>query len=243
MVVIAAIEILEVMIIVVFGILAVFGIYIGHKAAKQRRADLLALSNQLGLSFDPGDDHFHDEEFGHFEIFNKGFGKRAYNTMRGEITIGERTMGIKMGDYLYKTREGSGKNRRTVTHRLSYCIVMTPWEGMPGLLIRREHFFDKVGAAFGFEDIDFESNEFSKKYFVKSPNKKFAYDICHPRMIEWLLETEARGVDIENGRMCMTDGSRVWKPDRFVYTVEWVDRFVEQWPDFVVEDLEEGKLV
>jgi len=176
-------------------------------------------------------------------VFSRGFGRSAYNTLSGGVKVGGQPMRVKMGDYKYKTREGSGKNRRTVTHRFSYCIVMLPWEGMPGVLIRREGFFDKISSAFGFDDIDFESGEFSKKYFVKSPNKKLAYDICHPRMIEWLLETEPAVVDMERGRLCMTEGSRVWKVERFEYTLGWVDRFIEQWPDFVVKDLEEGKIV
>ena len=62
-------------------------------------------------------------------------------------------------------------------------------------------------------------------------------------MIEWLLETEPAVVDMERDRLCMTDGSRVWKVERFEYTLGWVDRFIEQWPEFVVKDLEEGKIV
>jgi len=243
MVMLASIPVGVVIAIVVVLIVIVFAIVAGHKAMKQRRVDLLALSGRFGMSFDPGHDREHEHRFGHFEVFSRGFGRSAYNTMRGQVEVGGRAMGCVMGDYTYKTREGSGKNRRTVTHRFSYCLVETPWLTMPNLLIRREHFFDKVGSAFGFDDIDFESNAFSQKYFVKSPNKKFAYDICHPRMIEWFLETEPSGVDIEQGRMCVTDGTRVWKPEQFVYTLEWMDRFVEQWPGFVIEDLEEGILV
>ena len=234
---------IQVVMIVVFLIIAVVGMYFGHKAAKKRRSDLLALSGRMGLSFSEGHDSYHDEEFGHFELISRGFGRSANNTLSGGVKVGGQPMRVKMGDYKYKTREGSGKNRRTVTHRFSYCIVMLPWEGMPGVLIRREGFFDKISSAFGFDDIDFESGEFSKKYFVKSPNKKLAYDICHPRMIEWLLETEPAVVDMERGRLCMTEGSRVWKVERFEYTLGWVDRFIEQWPDFVVKDLEEGKIV
>ncbi len=234
--------VIQVLMVVVFVIIAAVGMYYGHKAAKKRREDLLALSTRLGLSFSQAHDSYHDEEFGHFELFSRGFGRSAYNTLSGDVEIGGRPMRIKMGDFKYKTREGSGKNRRTVTHRFLYCIVMLPWTGMPDVLIRREGFFDKVGSAFGFDDIDFESSEFSKKYFVKSPNKKLAYDICHPRMIEWLLETEPNVVDMERDRLCVTEGARVWKVERFEYTLGWVDRFIEQWPGFVVKDLEEGKV-
>lgn len=233
----------EILFIVIAAVGAVVALIFGHAAAKKRREALAALGAELGLGFDPAHDSTHDDEYEHFEIFRRGFARSAYNTLWGQAEINGATLSVKMGDFRYKTREGSGKNRRTVTHRFSYLIVHLPYASMPDLLIRREGFFDKIGSAFGFDDIDFESSEFSRKYFVKSPNKKFAYDICHQRMIEFLLETGPSSVDIERSRLCMTDGSRVWQPESFRSTVSWVARFLEQWPEFVVKDLNEGRVL
>ena len=233
----------EVLIFIAFAVLAAVGGYFGHLAAKKRREALAAKAAELGLSFFHGRDTGYDEEYAHFELFARGFGRAAYNTMSGRVEVGGHEMLCKMGDFTYKTREGSGKNRRTVTHRFSYMILHLPWgAAMPDLLIRKEGFFDKIGAAFGFDDIDFESAEFSRTYCVKSANKKFAYDVCHQRMIEFLMETGPSSVDIERGRLCMTDGSRVWKPEAFGYTLGWANDFVGRWPDFVVKDLNEGRI-
>ena len=69
-----------------------------------------------------------------------------------------------------------------------------PFRNVPDLLIRPEGFFDKVAGAFGFDDIDFESEEFSRAFFVKSSDKRFAYDVLHPRMLELLMaERNAAG--------------------------------------------------
>jgi hypothetical protein len=52
--------------------------------------------------------------------------------------------------------------------------------------------------AFGYDDIDFESHEFSRKFCVRSKDKKFAYDVCHARMIEYLLANDDLNIEIEN---------------------------------------------
>ncbi len=41
--------------------------------------------------------------------------------------------------------------------------------------------------------LDFESAEFSKKYYVKCEDKKFSYDIIHPQMIEFILNLPRQG--------------------------------------------------
>ena len=36
--------------------------------------------------------------------------------------------------------------------------------------------------------VEFESAEFSRAHCVRSADRKFAYDTCHPGMIEYLLD-------------------------------------------------------
>jgi hypothetical protein len=97
--------------------------------------------------------------------------------------------------------------------------------------------FDRIAGVFGFDDIDFESEEFSRKFHVKSRDKKFAYDVCHSRMMEFLLATKPPCVDIERGRCCISDGTRVWEPEQFKATVRWIQQFYGQWPEHVVKEL------
>ena len=51
---------------------------------------------------------------------------------------------------------------------------------------------------FGYQDIEFESAEFSKAFCVRSPDKKFAYDVCNTKMMEYLLANRDLSVEIEN---------------------------------------------
>ncbi|HCT45315.1 MAG TPA: hypothetical protein DF699_08890 [Phycisphaerales bacterium] len=114
---------------------------------------------------------------------------------------------------------------------------------MPDMLIRREGIFDKIASAFGKNDIDFESAEFSRKYYVQSESRKFAYDIIHPRMMEFLLATSPGLVDIEHSRICLSDGMTVWKAPRFPQAFDWTRQFLDLWPDFVVKDLTQGRVL
>ena len=225
-----------VVILVVVGTIIAQAIF--YKQRKQREQELSNLAQQLGWQFYPEADSSHDSEYAHFEIFRRGHSRSAYNTLIGSVAIDDRLYPAKMGDFTYKVTSGSGKNRRTRTYRFSYLIVHLPFAGVPDVLIRPEGMFDKLAGAFGFDDIDFESAEFSRKFHVKSADKRFAYDLCHPRMMEFLLQTKPPAVDIENDRCCLSDGAGCWTSQQFHSTVQWVSHFFQQWPVHVVKELD-----
>jgi len=210
---------------------------VGWRMEKKRQEALAALAQQLSLRFDPGVDHGHDDEYAQFEIFRRGNSRVARNTLTGTIELFDQPCRLVAGDFRYKTTSGTGKNRRTTTHRFSYLIVHPPWR-TPPLLIRPEGFFDKVKGAFGFDDIDFESAEFSRRFCVKSPDKRFAYDVVDPRMIEFLLAGNPPAIDIEYGRCCLSDGRRRWEPQQFEANLAWIGQFFDRWPQHVLASLE-----
>lgn len=215
----------------------VYALVIGHKKAKLRRQELWVLANEFGLEFHASRDPYHDDQYAHFEIFRRGDNRSAFNTMIGEHQFNNHRMGVKAGDFRYTVTTGSGKDRKTTTYTFSYLIIHLPFVHTPDLLIRPEHFFDKIAGVFSSKDIDFESEAFSRKFMVASPDRKFAYDICHPRMIEFLLETKPPAIDIERGRLCLAEGSRTWTPEQFRWMLRFVDQFLSQWPEHVIKDL------
>jgi hypothetical protein len=227
-------------ILVVIAALVAAGLfaYYSHLAAKKRREEMQAFATSLGWTFDPEKDGNHDDEYAAFEIFRRGHSRAAYNTLRGDATIAGRAFPAKMGDFTYKVTRNSGKSRTTHTYHFSYLILHLPFAGVPDLLIRREGLFDKLAGAFGFDDIDFESAEFSRKFHVKSPDKKFAFGVIDARMMEFLLEGEAPCVDIEAGRSCFSDGQRRWTPDEFKALLSWTSEFFSRWPSHLTSRLE-----
>ena len=81
------------------------------------------------------------------------------------------------------------------------------------LTIAREGVFSKIAQAFGYDDIDFESHEFSRKFCVRSKDKKFAYDVCNARMIEYLLANDDLNIEIEGMALAIGFGDTL-APER-----------------------------
>jgi hypothetical protein len=210
--------------------------YFSHVAAEKRRSELLALSHELGLEFDPGKGEPEGPQ-ALFGCFKRGHSRRMMNTMRGELELFAQRCPCVAGDYEYKVTSSNGKTTSTRVYRFSYALVRIPW-GVPGLLLRREHLLDKLAGAIGFEDIDFESEEFSRRFHVKCAQKKFAYDVIHPRAMEFLIGANAPPLEFSGAWCCITDGSGRWDAAEFRRVLGFARGFFALWPEHVVQDLE-----
>lgn len=220
----------------VVGAVVVLAI-VGHRRAQQRRDDLAALAAELGLSFSVARDSRHDEHYAHFEVFRRGHSRAAFNTLQGHLILAGERLPVRCGDFTYKVTSGSGKDRSTTTYTFSYLIAHLSHPDTPDLLIRPENILDKIGGVFSNRDIDFESEAFSRRFFVASPDRKFAYDICHPRMMEFLLSASPPMIDIEHARLCLTDASRTWTPAQFRWMTGFLDAFLSHWPGHALPEL------
>ncbi|HRQ73365.1 MAG TPA: hypothetical protein PLU35_10090 [Phycisphaerales bacterium] len=219
----------------VLGVLVFVAIaWVVHLASVKRRQAMAALADRLGLRFDARRDRRHDDEYSHFEVFRQGHSRAAYNTISGTLSLVGRDCRIKTGDFTYTVNHG----KSATTYNLSYLILHLPFDEVPDLLIRREGVFDKLAGAFGFPDINFESSEFSRRFHVRCRDRKFAYDVVTPRMMEFLLATDPGVIDVERGRLCLTDGTRRWTPEEFEARIRWVGDFLGRWPEHVTAALD-----
>lgn len=60
--------------------------------------------------------------------------------------------------------------------------------------------------------VELEAAEFAQAFVVRAADRKFAYDICHPRMMEYLLEHRDLSLEIE-GRCVAMSFDRRLKPE------------------------------
>ena len=222
--------------------LAIVGGYFSFQARQQRIAELSQFAAARGWTFTAAEDYSHDERYGHFSSFASGRNGYAYNTITGALQIGDGQWPVQLGDFHYETTSTSSDGKGNTTtktdhHYLSYLIVETPHLGAPELFIRREGFFDKIAGFLGFDDIDFESAEFSDRFIVKSPDKRFAYDVIHPRMMEFLLDGKPPTIDLQRGQCCLSIGDHCWSPAEFEETLAWATAFFERWPRHVTSPL------
>ena len=230
-----------VVIFVAFAALIIFGAIYSYKQQQARRLALLQLANKHGWTFDPSNDYSHDSRFSQFSIFTAGKSRYAYNTTRGSLKIADADWPLQYGDFHYQTTSTStdseGRTKtETQTHLLSYVIVESPYLGAPNLFIRKEGICNRIDSAIGFDDIDFESVEFSRKFLVRSSDKRFAYDVIAPQMMEFMLATTPPTVDFERGVCCLYHGG-VLKVDDLAATLQWTVEFLGHWPRHVIADL------
>jgi hypothetical protein len=193
-------------------------------AEKRRREALAAIAASNGLEFSVQDPFDLPTYLAGIRAFNVGHSREASNVIHGEWR-GRQVIAF---DYRYTT--GSGKNR--TTHHLSACLQPVGLR-VPNLVIRHETFFDKLAGFVGFEDINFESDEFSRRFHVQSDDRKFAYDVCNPQMMSWLLANAGSfSVELVDSSLVLTTGSQ-WSPDDFHNALCFSARFFELIPEFV----------
>jgi len=150
----------------------------GIVRVRQRREALARLAAQWGLRYYPDDPFDLPARYAHFDLFNSGHTRAASNVMAGRIDGRDAIL----CDYQYTT--GSGKNQST--HYFQAVLLAMPILAAR-MHMRRESIFDKVASWVGHDDINFESAEFSRRYHLKCDDRKFAYDLFHARLIEYLL--------------------------------------------------------
>jgi hypothetical protein len=192
----------------------------------QRRKLLAEYAASHGLLFDHTKDRGLDDHYPDFNCLRRGRSRYAYNRISGE----REGLSLLAFDYHYET--GSGKNRRT--HNFSAVIVESPVPLKP-LHVRPENFFDKITEFVGFDDIDFESAEFSRKFYVKSPDKRWAYDVIHPRMMEYLLEAPRRSFQMAPGSLIAWGTSR-FKPEQFDEAFGHIRGILDRLPQYLFRD-------
>ncbi|MGA1224469.1 MAG: hypothetical protein ACO31E_07875, partial [Phycisphaerales bacterium] len=101
------------------------------------------------------------------------------------------------------------------------------------LTVRAEGFLDKLGAMIGFDDIDFESSEFSKRFHVKCSDRRFAFDLFEPRMMEYFLASTPPTIHARGGTLLFDRGVRRWEPGDFDANLAWIDGFLSRVPRHV----------
>ena len=165
----------------------------GMRAAKKRRSDLGDLAERLGMAFNPERDYGIAQRYAFLDRLRKGENRYAYNVISGSY----QGHNVAAFDYHYETHSTDSKgNRETHHHHFSFFILALG-KPLPELTIAKEGIFSKIAQAVGYDDIDFESHEFSRRFVVRSKDKKFAYDFCNARMIDYLLGIQELEIEVD----------------------------------------------
>jgi len=209
---------------VTIAVLIVVGIIYAFMKARQRREALQRLAAELDLKFYADDPWDLPVRYGHMDLFGYGHSRRASNVLAGQVDGRE----VVAFDYRYTT--GSGKNSHTYYY---HAAVFEMPILAPRLWLRRENVLDKIASWVGHDDLDFESAEFSRRYHVKCEQPKFAYDIFHNRLIEYLLGCGQAPAMEMNGPLLLLYESGSGRPDRVRRLIEIGREMMRSLPDYV----------
>ena len=165
-------------------------LYQSAAMGRRRRERLRVLADQLNLSFDPAGGGVLEREFARFHLFQQGRSRRAHNLLYGGAAERE----VLIFDYEYLV--GGGKSQHT--YRQSVIALPLGRATLPDFEVRPENIFDKIGAAFGYQDIDFpERPGFSSRYLVRGKDEEAVRTLFDGRRIEAF--ESVRGVSVEGG--------------------------------------------
>jgi Protein of unknown function (DUF3137) len=190
---------------IIVALLVIGGIIYSAIAARKRRQELFALATRLGLNFSLDNDYGLAERFEFLDKLAQGSNRYASNVLSGNY----RENPVLAFDYHYETYSTDSKGtRQTHHHYFSFFILLLPLS-FPELKITREGLLSKIAQALGYEDIDFESAEFSRAFCVRSKDRKFAYDVCNPQMMEYLLGNRDLSIEIERQALALAFNTRL----------------------------------
>jgi hypothetical protein len=173
-----------------FGVVAIVDTLRRARAARQRSLDLQGLAARLSFDdFNPGRDLEFATGWGFLSRLAQGQDRYAFNLLRGNY----QEQALFVFDYHFQT--GSGKQKQE--HNCTFLMLVFK-QIFPPVRIGPESLRTKVAETLGLsDDIQFESAEFSRRFCVYSPDKKFAYDVCNPQMMDYLLANPGLQLEIQ----------------------------------------------
>jgi hypothetical protein len=214
-----------VLIFAAFLALAVAAVVFSYLAAKKRREAMATYAAGRGWRFEVEQPLLVDRFTG--PPFGLGFGRRAYNVLYGA----HEGRDLVSFDYEYKTQTSNGKQTTTQVHRFS-VLGLSMGLHMPPLSVDPENFLERFVGRLTGNDIDLESEEFNRAFTVSCPDRKFASDVLHPQMMEFLLEHRQVGFRFEQDSMLMVArGQRT--PAQIEATIQVMDGITDRVPEFV----------
>jgi hypothetical protein len=194
----------------------------------RRRRELAAWARSRGLRFNSGRDDAMEDRFPEFSCLQRGSRRYAYNLIHGEWS-GRKTTAF---DYHYETSSGD-----STTHHHFSAVILGSELPLKELFIRPEGFFDRIKESVGFDDIDFESAEFSRRFYVKARDRKWAYDVIHARTMEFLLSKPEFTIEFGTYSV-IAYRSSTFHISEFESAAEVIRGILDRMPEYLRDQLE-----
>jgi len=171
----------------------------GSDLEKKRCDELSAVARKLNLHFNPDTDFKLAEQFAFLSRLRQGDTRFAYNVFRGYHA----GFPVLIFDYHFAIYIAGNKG---VVNKCDFywsVLILEMKTHFPDITIGPENWRSRLAEMVGKAEISFESAEFSHAFRVRTSDKKFAFDVCHPRMMEYLLANCDLAIEIEGPALAL----------------------------------------
>lgn len=210
----------------VFAAVAVGVGVLAHQAKIRRQNELGTVARNQGLDFsilDPFDTLSEP-----FALLSRGDGQGVENVMWGFW----HDLEVRAFDYWYYEESTDSNGHRSKTYHRFDCVLALVDARCPRLEIAEENVLTRLADALTLRDIEFESEEFNRRFNVKAADRRFATAFCDARMMEWLLRHgDGHAFEVVGDRLLCW--SRRVSPPEIVHLLGTVKAFREQIPAVV----------
>ncbi len=234
-------------ILVVILILGIISSIAAKRRAEERRIALQALAARFGLTFQP---EIYDAPRGFMEALSgvqttteqflapfqhlSPFGQGHSHEVKNLITGVHGELGVLFFDYSYRVTTSNGKSTTTTTYYVQVMTVTLPlW--LPVFTMQDETFLLKIGEKFGYREVEFESEEFNQRWFVRGQDTKQIYELLHPRAMERMLNVGPYRWEF-GGNMIVVLNSSYLEPPAIERTLVDITDFVNLVPKYFRQD-------
>jgi hypothetical protein len=207
-------------------------VWLGWKYEQKRREALRTWATSNGWTWRPEKRRSPGLPF---DLFTKGHSRYSrYHASReiDDAIPGLDGCSIELFEYHYAITSHSGK-RRSTTHYYHYCVVARTPMDLGEVLLRDEHFGDKFVQAIGFDDIDLEDPEFSRRFVLKAKDRREAYDLIDSGMMRYLVRHSGWTLETTGGLVFVYSGGKA-QPERYGRAASYVLGFLAQTPRILV---------
>jgi hypothetical protein len=166
-----------------------------------------------------------------FPLFRKGDGREVHDVVWRERADGLVTRAFSFSYYV-ETKDDFGRVHRT--HTRFSCVMAQVDGSWPEVSITRQSLVERALDLVGLGDIDLESDEFNRRFALRSPDRRFAVALVDARMIDFLLSTEARFAYFVKGRWVLLVSDPVG-PATVPALMRVTEAFVDHIPRVVYE--------
>ncbi len=172
---------------------------------KRRTESLQTAAEEMGLVFQPQGDAALQGHLAGFQLFNQGRGRKLRNLVIGDA--GEIVIAI--FDYQYTV--GGGKNSQT--WRQTVASLQSAALQLPAFTMRPESLFDRLGAVFGSQDIDIETDPvFSRMFVLKSDHENQVRKLFDESLLDFFKRKQGISVEATTGQLIMYYSAKRVKP-------------------------------